>query len=227
MLATYPARWPAPSHIGALTTTRTNNKNRYTGEQLKLGLSLPSDPFEIKLVHGNQCITVEHHVAVPPEADAIVTRHRSIPLAITTADCLPILICNQAGTEIAAIHAGWRGLVQGIVENTLKAMKSNPEQCLAWIGPGICQDCFEIGDEVHEAYTKAYPYSAAAFSKRERYHANLPQIATMILNRQGVKQVFPSGACTFEDQKQFYSYRRQPQTGRMTTIIWFKDRIAS
>ena len=140
-----------------------------------------------------------------------------------TADCLPILLCNQDGTEIAAIHAGWRGLANGIVENTLHKMQSNPSTLLAWIGPSICQRCYEVGHELEQTFSKRYPYTKVALRREGAHqHANLPQMAELILKAHGVNAVYPSHACTFELEHQFFSYRRQAQTGRMATLIWFK-----
>ncbi len=236
------ANWNAPSNIRALTTTRReghslppydqNNLGFHVGDdhdhvkenraELVKSLALSHEPVWLQQTHTNQCVIVEDDTN--RNADAAITRHSRLPLVIMTADCLPIVLCNQTGTEIAAIHAGWRGLVNGIVENTLAKMQSRPETLLAWIGPAICHKCFEIGKEVQEAYTSKYPYTAATFQNyNSRQCANLPKMAELILKAQGVEAVFQSEACTFEEKKQFYSYRREAQTGRMATLIWIQD----
>lgn len=211
------ATWPAPKHISALTTTRTTDLLT-----LKNTLNLPAEPTWLTQTHSNTCV----HVETNPirEADAAVTQNPMCPLAIKTADCLPILLCNQGGTEIAAIHGGWRGLLHGIIENTLNTMDSAPNTLMAWTGPAICKRCFEVGPEVPEAFIKRYPYVAPAFRPHQnKSFGDLPGIAELILKQQGVKHIYHSDACTFEEKNKFYSYRRDKQTGRLATLIWFHD----
>ncbi len=237
------ANWTAPSHIHALTTTRIggassppydhNNLALHVGDDeqkvalnraaLVESLSLSQEPVWLDQTHTNYCVVVEEDPN--RTVDAAVTRTSELPLAIMTADCLPIVLCNMAGTEIAAIHAGWRGLVNGIVENTLTKMHSNSETLIAWVGPSICHKCFEIGSEVQQAYTSKYPFTAPTFhNEGSRMYANLPKMAELILNAQGINTVFQSAACTFEGKKELYSYRREAQTGRMATLIWIRDK---
>lgn len=226
------ANWPAPANIRALSTTRkAGNLALHVGDDaqavlqrrrdLMSSLSLPSDPAWLEQIHSNHCVIVESD----PQrtADAAITRSNAQPLAIMTADCLPILLCDKAGTEIAAIHAGWKGLLNGIVENTLYKLHANPNELLAWIGPAICEQCYETGEEMRDAYISRYPFTKAAFSNKTlRPHTNLPKLAQLILNNSGVTAVTQSQACTFcEDE--FYSYRRHAQTGRIATLIWFTN----
>lgn len=236
------ANWPAPDGIAALTTTRYpgyspspydgNNLGLHVGDDeltvfknrqaLTSGLNLPSDPVWLNQTHSNDCIIAEENPGT--DADAIITRDRNKVLAIMTADCLPILLSNREGSEIAAIHAGWRGLVNGIVENTLNKMQSSPDQVIAWVGPAICQACYEVGSEVRETYLGIYPFTDRSFKKQgQRWLANLPQLAELVLENSGVSCVYQSGACTFEKENEFYSYRRNAQTGRMVSLIWFKS----
>lgn len=141
-----------------------------------------------------------------------------------TADCLPIVLCDQQGTEIAAIHAGWRGLAEGIVDNTVALLHSNPAQCLAWIGPAICGKCYATGSEVLDQFISRYPFAIQAFTQIEQqWYADLPKIATLILMELGIGTIHPSHVCTFETNSQFYSYRRTAQTGRIATLIWFQE----
>lgn len=242
MLHNILANWPAPSHIGAMTTTRINgtSKDRYASnnmglhvgdvpqhvlnnrQRLKEALSLPREPIWLNQTHSTNCINVEQTSS--RDADAAVSRNIDHPLAIMTADCMPILLCNQQGTEIAAVHAGWRGLANGIIENTLSKMLSPSNDLLAWIGPCICRQCFEIGNEVYDFFIKRYAFVAPAFDKGDlRMHADLSKIAEFILLKQGVKQVSHAQLCTYELDHQFYSYRRDGETGRMATLIWFKQ----
>lgn len=234
------ANWPAPDNITALTTTRTmgvskseyasNNLAMHVGDdntcvlenrlQLSQSLLLPGTPVWLEQTHSNHCIVVEEDTN--RKADAAVTRDAKHPLVIMTADCLPIVLCNRLGTEIAAIHAGWRGLVNGIIENTLQKMQSAPNDCMAWVGPAICKNCFEVGDEVLETYINRYPFADIGFNRIEsRLFANLSQLAELILNSCGINSVFQSEQCTFEHADKFYSYRRNAQTGRIATLIWF------
>lgn len=236
------ANWPAPPNICALTTSRVtgaslapytyNNLALHVGDHadhvqcnrdaLVKKLNLPREPAWLEQTHTNHCVVVEDDPL--RAADAAITRSISHPLAIMTADCLPILLCDRAGTEIAAIHAGWRGLLNGIVENTLSKMHAAPETLLAWIGPAICQRCYETGSDVRDAYIKRYPFTAEAFHHRaSRIHADLPSLAELILQASGVLAVYQSAACTFELENKFYSYRRAAQTGRMATLIWFNQ----
>ncbi len=235
------ATWPAPPNIGALTTYNTtgfsqppfasNNLAYHVGDNeqhvqanrraLSLSLGLPNEPAWLEQTHTNQCVIIEEDTN--RVADAAITRQKTSALAIMTADCLPILLCDQQGTEIAAIHAGWRGLANGIIENTLAKMKSPPATLLAWIGPAICQSCYETGEDVKHTFITRYPFTNSTFlNKNSHLYANLPKMAELILQSCGVTAVYQSAVCTFES-KQLYSYRREAQTGRIATLIWFKQ----
>jgi YfiH family protein len=236
------AHWPAPKNITALSTTRlsgfsqapfdSNNMGLGIGDneqhvlqnrqQLAELLQLPGEPQWLRQTHSTHSVIVEEDAN--RDADASITRSKNHPLVILTADCLPIMLCNRQGTEIAAIHAGWRGLVNGIVENTLNKMNSEPAEILAWIGPAICQKCFEVGDEVYQMFTTKYPLSKQAFKPlHSKWLANLSQIAEIVLNSQGVQAVYQSELCTYESENELFSYRRASQTGRIGTLIWFND----
>ena len=235
------ANWPAPSTIGALTTTRVggesqrpyqgNNLGFHVGDDeasvsanrlaLRQSLLLPQEPAWLDQTHSNCCVVVEDD---PNRvADAAITRRKDQPLVIMTADCLPILLCDRQGTEIAAVHSGWRGLANGIVENTLAKMHSSPGALMAWIGPAICGKCYEVGDDVWQAYTSQYPFTRDTFKRQgTRWFADLAKMAELILNHHGVQAVYQSSACTYELKNKFYSYRREVKTGRIATLIWFK-----
>jgi hypothetical protein len=157
-------------------------------------------------------------------ADAMITRKKNTPLSIMTADCIPIVLCNQLGTEIAAVHAGWKGLANGIIENTITKMHSPSNNLIAWIGPGICQSCYETGQNIQEIYVRHYPYTKTTFKNHgSRCYTDLPKIAELILHTEGINAVYQSNACTFERKNDFYSYRRETQTGRMATLIWINE----
>lgn len=234
------ANWPAPKNITAMSTTRLsgfsqppydlNNLGLHVGDnevdvmknrqQLTEVLHLPSEPIWLDQTHSTACVIVENDPN--RDADASISHSYLHPLIILTADCLPITLCNIQGTEIAAIHAGWKGLFNGVVQNTLSKMNSSPSDLLAWIGPAICQQCYEVGDEVYLAFTSKYPHSKIAFEPRKsKWLANLPKIAEIVLNSMGIKAVYQSDLCTFELKNEFYSYRRESQTGRIGTLIWF------
>ena len=203
-----------------------DNKAHVVANRMNMlnSLMLPGDPAWLHQTHSNQCVVVEDDPN--RTADAAITRRKDMPLVIMTADCLPIVLCDQAGTEIAAIHAGWRGLANGIVENTLNNMQCQPETLLDWIGHAICGDCYEVGNDMREAYATRYPYTAVGFRNTvTQCYANLPQIAELILKKQGVGAIYQSGACSFELENEFYSYRRESQTGRMATVIWFSSDV--
>lgn len=236
------ADWPAPKHISAGSTLRTggvsqapyasNNLALHVGDKvadvinnrqrLVKQLHLPAEPIWLDQTHSTLCIVPEEEAT--RTADACVTRQMHHPLAILTADCLPIALCNRQGTEIAAVHAGWRGLYNGVIENTLDKMRSNPSDIMAWIGPAISQKHYEVGQEVYDAFTTKHLKSTEAFNPvNNKWLANLPKIAESVLNSLGVHAVFQSGLCTYTLENEFYSYRRQAQTGRIVTLIWFNN----
>lgn len=237
------ANWPAPPNIHALTTTRLegfshapydkNNFGLHVGDnasdvlknrqQLKTLLELPGDPQWLSQTHSTTCVIVENEAN--READAAISRSETSVLAVMTADCLPLTLCNTKGNEIAVIHAGWRGLVHGIIENTIEKMLSKPSEILAWIGPAICAKCFEVGEEVYLTYQKRYPFTNLAFIKKgDKWLADLPLLAELLFRHLGVDKVYPSRACTMENEKTWYSYRKNAQTGRMATLIWMKNK---
>lgn len=234
------ANWPAPSNVIALTTTRAdgfslapfdgNNMGFHVGdnpmhvranrEALSSSLDLPNAPEWLEQTHTNHCIVIEDDKN--RSGDATITRRSHTVLSIMTADCQPILLCNKQGTEIAAIHAGWKGLVNGIIENTVAKMASSPSDILVWMGPAICQSCFEVGDDVRDIYLQRYSFANTSFKQRGvKWLANLPDLAKGILNQLGISNVYASDMCTYENKNEFYSYRREQQTGRMATLIWF------
>lgn len=239
-MSNYHANWPAPSNVSALTTSRSNgysqspfhsnnlayhvgddeNAVRENRTKLSQNLQLPGEPEWLEQIHSNICVVVEEDSN--RRADAAITRHKNRTLAIMTADCLPILLCDKKGNEIAAIHSGWRGLSNGIIENTLSKMQSKPDSILAWIGPAICQSCFEVGEEVLDIFQNRYHFAKASFKKKseEKWLANLAQLAEQALLYNGVKSVSLSNLCTYENKNDFYSYRRDAQTGRIATLIW-------
>lgn len=241
------ADWPAPANVRALTTTRQGgvslppydgfNLAGHVGDEaqhvaanrqrLVECLRLPNEPAWLSQVHGDG--TVEAGAAVAGcEADAVYSDRPGEVCAVLTADCLPVLFCNRRGTEVAAAHAGWRGLAGGILESALGKMKSNPEDILAWLGPAIGPGAFEVGEEVRQAFLGQpchQPQGAQAFKPGRAGHwsADLYQLAGQRLAAQGITGIYGGGRCTFMENALFYSYRRDGQTGRMASLIWLGD----
>lgn len=175
-------------------------------------------------VHGNEVALISHHSLKPIQADASVTRNKHLALAIMTADCLPILLANQTGTEIAAIHAGWRPLADNIILKTLAKMQSKPHELTVWLGPCIGQANFEVGVEVKQAFLGLSVELSRFFviNNNGRYQANLAGIASMLLAKAGIRSIKSADQCTFEQKDTYYSYRREQQTGRMASVIFIK-----
>lgn len=238
----FKAQWPAPATISAGTSLRTGgfsnppydtmNLGLHVGDcpdlvyknrqQLMKELKLKADPFWLNQTHSTDCVVAGRHAS--READAAISHSADFPLVIMTADCLPILLCNQQGDEIAAIHAGWRGLVNGIIEQTIFKMQSPASSLMAWIGPAICGNCYETGDEVFQQFSKNYPFSSKHFkAKGDKWWVDLPTVSENILSQLGIKQVFKSNKCTFELKNSFYSYRKSGETGRIGSFIWINQ----
>lgn len=204
--------WPVPGNVVAATTTRATP-----------GDALPAGIGYLKQVHGARAVTVEdvRASAEPPEADAVIGNRAGDVCAVRTADCLPVLFCARDGQEIAAAHAGWRGLAAGVLENTVEAMATRPDQLLAWIGPGISQPNFEVGEDVREAFVSRDPAAGDAFSAnaRGRWQADLVALARQRLATAGVREVYGGRWCTYGDAGRFHSYRRDPVCGRLVSFI--------
>ena len=206
------ADWPAPSGIVAGTTLRDSQ------------FELPAEPQRLKQVHGNRAVRLgsTDFDEAPPDADAVLGDKVGDICMVRTADCLPILMCSMDGSEIAAVHAGWRGLSGGIVEATLTAMSSFPENLIAWLGPAISQPAFEVGDEVREQFGSRGSPDGPNFvaNERGRWQADLYGLATARLHGLGVCAVYGGGLCTYADADRFYSYRRDGSTGRMLSFVY-------
>jgi YfiH family protein len=237
--------WPAPAHVKALITTRTGGVSAGPYAALNLGVStgddaaavaanrrrlsalIPQPPRWLQQVHGARVLEADR-VTDRPEGDAAIAHEVGTVCAILVADCLPILFTNRSGTLVGAAHAGWRGLAAGVIGNTVAALLANGARAadlLAYIGPGIGPDAFEVGDDVYEAYTRSDPGAAAAFKARGpgKWHADLFALARRALAAAGVTQVYGGGLCTYSDPQRFYSYRRDRTTGRMAALIWRDD----
>ena len=239
------ADWPAPANVIALTTTRAGgysaapydsfNLAAHVGdapeavsanrESLARELSLPSPVQWLSQVHGAEVVQAGRGERCPV-ADAGWSREPGRACAVLTADCLPVLFCSRAGDAVAAAHAGWRGLLAGVLENTVAAMGVAPGQLLAWLGPAIGPGAFEVGAEVRSAYLAGAvdPAGTAACFVPNRvrprhFFADLYSLARVRLQAVGVAAVYGGDVCTFSDSSRFYSYRRDGETGRMASII--------
>lgn len=237
--------WPAPSNVKAFTTLRIGGVSEPPYDQFNLALHvgdksehvkenrqslvqalhLPNEPIWINQTHSTIAIEAKD-ANRDKEADAAFTQQANQVCIILTADCLPILLCNQKGTYVAAIHAGWRGLLNGIIETTLQGLQLPNYELLAWLGPAIGQKNYEVGNEVREQFVAIDTEAEKAFlpSPNGRWLANLYALARLRLAKAGISSVFGGDLCTFDDAKKFYSYRRDgSKTGRMASLIWIKD----
>lgn len=174
--------------------------------------------------HSTICHTINEQIPfIALEGDGLVTQRQGHALMMMTADCLPVVLGNSEGTEVANLHAGWRGLANGIIENTVTEMQSQPTW--AWLGAAISQPCFEVGAEVKAAFCGKYPELESAFIAGQvegKYQADLYAIARFILNRFGVETVLGGNQCSYQQDKDYFSYRRDPKTGRMATFVFMR-----
>ncbi len=210
------ANWPAPD--GVIAGTCLNERG------LK-DLRLPGRPAWLHQVHGTDVVVVGDFDQ-PPKADASVGRSMGDVCVIRTADCLPVLFVANDASEVAAAHAGWRGLAAGVLENTVAAMRSSPETVLAWFGPAISAQAFEVGAEVREAFlvTDSSASDCFAVNERGRWQADLFALARRRLKNCGVEAVFGGGLCTYSDSTRFCSYRKDPNCGRMISVVAISER---
>ena len=234
--------WPAPESIHAFTTTRQgpgfselpfykfNIGSRcgdspatvvHNRESLQSSYQLPSLPLWLHQVHGIDVAVDDGTRLDEPMADASISLLKNSVLAVLTADCLPVLFCNVEGTEIAAAHAGWRGLAAGMLETTVSAMQSKPESILAWLGPAAGAERYEVGEEVRQAFIRRDSQAQAAFkpTRSGHYLIDMYTIAKQRLHATGVTKIYGGDYCTISDIA-FYSHRREQRTGRMASVIW-------
>lgn len=237
----YP-NWPAPGNVRAVSTTRlggfsvgvygNNNlafhvaddpihveKNR---AHLNEVLSLPAEPQWLTQVHSNRVVDVTDEIT---EADASYSHGSNSPCLVMTADCLPLLLCDRKGRQVAAVHAGWRGLLNGIIENSLDMFDGDRSDLLAWMGPAISQAAFEVGAEIYEAFVQKHDEARAYFQSIDsgKYMMDLYGLAKQRLNMAGVDAIYGGEYCTYSDKARFFSYRREGECGRMATLIWLDN----
>lgn len=238
--------WPAPGNVKALFTTRNGGISSGPYASLNLGdhvgddpasveqnrallrQVLPGEPRWLKQVHGTTPIGIDNYdCSAPCAGDAAFTRCPGNICAVLVADCLPVLLCNHAGTIAGVIHAGWRGMVDGVIERTLSEIRRADEidtRVMAWLGPAIGPRYFEVGEEVRQAFIEYDKRSAIAFLPHHahdgKWFADLFLLARQRLTEAGITEVYGGGECTFSNPERFFSYRRDGSTGRMAALIW-------
>ena len=237
------ANWPAPSHVRAFVSTRNGGVSQGAYNSLNLGAHVgdkPADVLENRVqfshaihmpdslrwlnqVHGTEVIELPSRID-DLSADGAFTKQASQVCAVLTADCLPVFFCNKEGTRVAATHAGWRGLCNGILEQTLQNFPET-EEVMVWLGPAIGPSHFEVGEDVKAAFVTKDAMAITAFVPHVsgKWFADLYQLARQRLLAQGVTQIFGGDHCTFAESDTFYSYRRDGVTGRMASVIWFEE----
>lgn len=230
--------WPAPANVKAIQTTRVggisaapydslnfgdhvqDNPQHVARNRQSLNTLVPSEPVWLNQVHSTLAIDAANSLCVM-RADASYSHEKNVVCTVMTADCLPVLVCNQQGTAVAAIHAGWRGLCDGIIESTIKAMEVDVAELMVWLGPAIGPEAFEVGDEVRAQFAEKDPKATLAFKQnKDKWLGDLYMIAKQRLNNLGVHAVYGKPLCTYSNAEKFFSYRRDGDTGRMATLIW-------
>lgn len=247
--------WPQPAGVKAFFTTRAGgvsvntdltdfaslNLGRSAGDapeaidenRRRLAALLPRAPKWLNQVHGNRVVNADDVINIIEDvkADAMVTSTPNMPCAIMVADCLPVLFCDDTGQHVAAAHAGWRGLAEGVLENTVAVMRAPPASIRAWLGPAIGPTAFEVGDDVRDAFVTRDPGTASCFVPRgndhpDKFMADIYALARTSLARAGVTRVYGGEFCTFSQPERFFSYRREGKigrkTGRMAGVIWIE-----
>ncbi|MGK3144612.1 purine nucleoside phosphorylase YfiH [Pantoea sp. C2G6] len=234
-------QWPAPSRVRACSTQRQGGISASPWDALNLGghvgdnpedvkrnrqllvekAGLPAMPQWLDQVHATDVVGLSSAGETPLRGDACITTEPGVVCAIMTADCLPVLFCSDDGHEVAAAHAGWRGLCAGVLENTLAQFRSPPDRIHAWLGPAIGPEAFEVGAEVRQAFMAQDSRAAHAFRPAgEKYYADIWQLARLRLHAAGVSSVSADSRCTYTERDDFFSFRRDRITGRMATLIW-------
>ena len=237
--------WNVPKNIHAFTTTRTGGVSLAPYFSFNLGdhvgdnksavktnrtllvekFGLPQTPIFLTQTHSTRVIQLPYS-GQNLEADAVYTNVPHQVCAVMTADCLPVLFTTTSGNEVAAAHAGWRGLCDGVLEETVKCFQAKPEDIIAWLGPAIGPTAFQVGVDVVKQFVAVDEKAKLAFQpdaiEEGKYLGNLYQIATQRLNNLGITQIYGGNHCTFNEKELFFSYRRDNQTGRMASVIWFE-----
>lgn len=237
-----------PSGIRGLVTTRAGGLSEPPYESFNLALHVGDAAARVRRnrrrllraagVEAVQWLDQEHGrrvlaaspvtAAGPVRADASWTAARGLGLAVLVADCVPVLLANVDASLVAVVHCGWRGTVAGVVEATLGALPELPSRLVAWLGPGVCGDCYEIGSDIRNALAvderkRVLVEQGSAWGGARKWRMDLPALIEARLGRSGVEQIVPSRLCTMCDRR-FYSYRRDGHTGRFAALIWLEGK---
>lgn len=241
--------WPAPENVKSMVTKRSGGYSCAPYASFNVAAHVSDDPNTVNLnrellykkvglpitwlnqTHSTDVILLERATQNPQSGDAVFSRQGKVVCSVMTADCLPILVCDVGGEEVAAIHAGWRGLADGIVTETIKYFSAPADELLVYLGPAISQPYFEVGEDVRQIFAHAElmrPYAesmSSAFSLREggKYYADMYRVARSELNALGVTAVFGGDQCTFRQKDDYFSFRRDNITGRMASLIWLSN----
>jgi len=240
--------WPVSRHVGAFSTTRNGGVSQgaratldvgsargddngegvaILANRARIGALLPGPPIWLSQVHGADVARIDSDNVdaarnSPPVADAAVTALAGVVLCVRTADCLPVLFADRAGTVVGIAHAGWRGLARNVLENTIAALGVPAANLMAWLGPAIGPRAFEVGHDVYDAFCAADSGAATCFARRsgDKWLADLPGLARGRLDHAGVGMIEGGRWCTFTQSDRFFSYRRDRDTGRMASLVW-------
>ena len=237
------ADWPAPDFIKAGTTLRQGGVSKgayasfnlatHVGDELAAveenrailtqSLNAPNSLQWLEQIHSTKAVLLPNEETIP-KADASYTLKENVVCAVMTADCLPLLITDKHGSCVAAIHAGWRGLCDGIIEATIKKLPTEPEKLLVWLGPAIGAGVYETGEEVYDAFIHDDNKAKQAFTSVSEGHwlFDIYQLAKYRLHKMGIKQIYGGDHCTLSEEEEFFSYRRDNVTGRMASMIWIE-----
>jgi YfiH family protein len=236
-IAGFAPDWPAPPNVRAWVTERgsaarygTLNLALHVGDdrsavaanrsRVKAALRLRSEPAWLEQVHGTRVLDLDREGVAP--ADGAVTARAGVVCTVLTADCLPVLLCDREGRRVGVAHAGWRGLLNGVLPAAVAALRIEPEAVVAWLGPAIGQAAYEVGSEVRDAFVARSRAAAARFERnaRGRWQADLYGLARDALAAAGVRSVHGGGFCTYTEAERFFSHRREAPCGRMATLVW-------
>ena len=236
--------WPAPARARAWVTERAGgasmgsyaalNLATHVGDspervatnraRLRAGVQLPAEPVWLEQVHGATVLDLDQDAVAP--ADGAVTARAGVVCAVLTADCLPVVFASRDGSRVGVAHAGWRGLLSGVLPAAVRALRTPPDEIVAWLGPAIGAASYEVGEDVRDAYLARDASAAAAFTpnSRGRWQADLYALARMSLAKAGVGAVHGGGFCTYREADRFFSHRREAPCGRFATLVWLAPR---
>ena len=235
--------WPAPPRVHAAFSTRHGGVSRAPWAGLNLATHVGDDPANVaanraalyhhlrltvephwlEQVHGTEVVRLDDAVSTK-RGDAAITRSPGRVAAVMVADCLPVLLCDEGGQEVAAVHAGWRGLDADIIAKTIACFVAPPSSLMAWLGPAIGLCAYRVGADLRARFVASDARYAQAFTRIEHHwHMDLARVAELQLVAAGVARITASQRCVHAEPDNFYSYRRDGETGRMAALVWIRD----